>query len=107
MSELASVSSPSNEGEETSFDALDGTEDEETQSEVVSEMQSDQDAFQERVDRLVGMIGDDPSIRDRMIAETYVTIAEFSETLREMQAAMGSMGPAGFMRAMMSGGGGG
>lgn len=98
MTDLLPVASPE-QGEATASETPDDFEAEETQS--------DTDAFQERVNRLVGMIAHDPAIRDRMIAETYVTIAEFSESLREMQASMGSMGPAAFMRSMFTGGMGG
>jgi len=54
--------------------------------------------FDKRVNNLMAMIAEDPSVRDRVLCELYVTIAEFSDEFRAMQAQINSVGPAGFMK---------
>lgn len=56
------------------------------------------DAFEERISRLLEMVEENPAIRDRMLCEMYVTISEFSESFRMIQAQMQAMGP----KAMLS-----
>lgn len=64
------------------------------------------DVFEARVSRLVEMIGEDPAVRDRMLAEVYVTISEFSESFRMFQTQMTALGPKAFL-SMLTGRGNG
>lgn len=61
--------------------------------------------FEGRVTRLLEMIAEDPAVRDRVLVELYVTVAEFSDSFRAMQTQMESMGPTGFMRMIFGRGG--
>lgn len=41
-----------------------------------------QDEFTRRVEKLMEMMADDPTVRDRIIAETYVNIAQIETAVR-------------------------
>lgn len=73
--------------------------------EVSGEVQT-VDEFQVRVSRLCEMMQGDPEVRDRMLAEVYVTISEFSESFRMFQTQMAAMGPKAFL-SMLTGRGNG
>ena len=64
------------------------------------------DEFESRVSRLCEMMQEDPAVRDRMLAEVYVTISEFSESFRAFQSQMTAMGPKAFL-SMLTGRGNG
>lgn len=59
--------------------------------------------FEARVRTLMGMIADDPSIRDRILCELYVTVSEFGDSFRQFESQMNTLGPAGLLKAMMGG----
>ena len=59
-----------------------------------------EDEFQARVDRILEMIAEDPAVKDRVLVEVYVTIAEFSAQFQEMQAGIAQMGPRAFFKTM-------
>jgi hypothetical protein len=63
-------------------------------------VEEENDEFQERVNRLLELLAEDPSVRDRMIAEIYVTVAEFQAGFREMQENVSKMGPRAFFKSM-------
>lgn len=75
-------------------------------TEEVSGEDSTVDEFEARVSRLCEMIAEDPAVRDRMIAEMYVTISEFSESFRMFQTQMTALGPKAFL-SMLTGRGNG
>lgn len=54
--------------------------------------------FAERVARLCVMMQDDPTVRDRIIAEIYVNIASAEMGIRGVVEAVQSQGVAGLMR---------
>lgn len=64
----------------------------------------EENPFQERVDRLMSMMSEDDSIRDRLLCEVYINISEFVEKLNEIDDQMRKIGPAGMMRIIMKGG---
>jgi hypothetical protein len=49
------------------------------------------------------MIQDDPAIRDRVLVELYVTIAEFKLQLDLMQQEFATLGPKGIFKMMRGG----
>lgn len=61
------------------------------------------DEFEERVSRLLEMIQADPAVRDRVLVELYVTIAEFKLQLDVMQAEFAALGPKGIFKMMRGG----
>lgn len=63
------------------------------------------DVFEQRVTRIQEMMAEDPAIRDRVLSEMYVTLAEFSEKFREMEMHMAKLGPGALLK-MMTGRGG-
>lgn len=56
--------------------------------------------YQERVERLMGMMEADSTVRDRMLAEIYIGFTEMDRAMRTM--AMHG-GPLKMLRAMMGG----
>ena len=60
----------------------------------------DPNEFDTRVNRLLGMIAEDPSLRDRMLTEMYVTLSEFQAQFAEMQDNMEKIGPRALFKSM-------
>ena len=60
----------------------------------------DNKEFEERVSRLLELVAEDSGVRDRMLAEMYVTIAEFQASFREMQDNVQKMGPRAMFKSM-------
>lgn len=58
----------------------------------------DREEFNRRVERLCEMMENDPKVRDRIIAETYVNIASAEMGIRGMFEAFQEQGMAGLMR---------
>ena len=67
-------------------------------------VQEEEDEFQARVNRLLEMVDEDPRVRDRMLAEVYVTVAEFQAQFRAMQEDVQRMGPRAVLKSMFGGG---
>lgn len=63
----------------------------------------EEDEFKERVDRILEMIQADPAVRDRVLVELYVTIAEFKLQVDQMQAEFAALGPKGIFKMMRGG----
>lgn len=61
------------------------------------------DDFETRVEKLLGMIRDDPVNRDRMIVEMYLALSDLERGMRTM---MQHGGPMGILKAMMGKNGG-
>lgn len=61
------------------------------------------DEFKERVDRILELIADDPKVRDRVLVELYVTVAEFKLQLDVMQAEFENLGPKAIFKMMRGG----
>lgn len=59
-------------------------------------------SFEETVDKLLAMIADDPSVRDRMIVETYVNLAQIEMGVRGAMTMIQTEGMAGMMRGVFS-----
>jgi len=95
--ETEEVSSPDDPLEETSEG---GTIEEGTSVSLQTE-----EEFNERVERLVGMMKDDPDVMLRVIAETYVNFAQAEMGIRGMFEAMQSQGIAGLMKGALRRGG--
>lgn len=70
---------------------------------VAPESEETTDDFKERVDRILEMIQADPAVRDRVLVELYVTIAEFKLQLDVMQAEFAALGPKGIFKMMRGG----
>lgn len=96
-----------NDEEITPGEAADESNDGEPPEEVTGEIVAPEGdpEYDQRVARLLGMIEQDPTVRDRMICEMYVTLAEFSEQIRGAQAMMSEVGPRAFISAMFGRGG--
>lgn len=69
----------------------------------VAPAEEETNEFEERVARLLKMIQDDPAIRDRVLVELYVTIAEFKLQLDLMQQEFATLGPKGIFKMMRGG----
>jgi hypothetical protein len=54
--------------------------------------------FEIRVDRLMGMIQEDSSVRDRMLCEMYIAFTDFERFTRTMAQ---NGGPMAMLKAMM------
>lgn len=54
--------------------------------------------FDERVNRLLTMMRDDPGVRDRMLCEIYIG---FTDMERGMRTMMQNGGPVAMLKAMM------
>lgn len=65
----------------------------------------DKEEFDQRVERLMAMMEDDPKVRDRLLAETYVNIASAEMGIRQMAEAVQKQGIAGLMKGAFSRGG--
>jgi hypothetical protein len=65
----------------------------------------DENEFNNRVERLMGMMENDSKVRDRLIAETYVNIASAEMGIRGMFEMMQSQGVAGLMKGAFRRGG--
>jgi len=61
--------------------------------------------FERRVNKLVEMMQEDPSVRDRIIAETYVNIASAEIGIRGVFEAIQQGGMAGLMKGAFRRGG--
>lgn len=59
--------------------------------------------FKAQVDFLMGKIGEDPDIRDRLICETYVNIANMETAIRSTFAMFQNEGGMGGMLKMLMG----
>jgi uncharacterized coiled-coil protein SlyX len=70
---------------------------------VVAPEEVEANEFEERVSRLLAMIEADPSVRDRVLVELYVTIAEFKLQIDQMQAEFAALGPKGIFKMMRGG----
>ena len=70
-----------------------------------SEPPQDANEFNQRVERLMAMMEDDPKVRDRLLAETYVNIASAEMGIRQMAEAVQKQGIAGLMKGAFSRGG--
>lgn len=64
------------------------------------------DEFERRVTRLMEMMKDDPDVRDRILAETYVNIASAEQGIRGVFEMVQQQGMAGFARGMFRRGNG-
>lgn len=60
----------------------------------------DENEFEVRVSHILKMIEDDPPVRDRVLVELYVTVAEFKAQLDEMQAEFENLGPKAIFNMM-------
>lgn len=78
---------------------LEPVEVEEVQPEAVEVVEL---SFEERVERLVQMQLEDPTVTARMLAEMYIFVNEFERAQRTM---MESGGPMAILKMMMKGGG--
>lgn len=58
----------------------------------------DKEEFENRVTRLMAMMKEDSTVRDRILAETYVNIASAEMGIRGVMEAMQSGGIAGMMK---------
>lgn len=56
--------------------------------------------FEERVSKLMGMIAEDDSVRDRMLCEIYIAFTDFERMTRTMAA---NGGPIAMLKAVMGG----
>jgi hypothetical protein len=65
----------------------------------------DREEFERRVNRLVEMMQEDPAIRDRILAETYVNIASAEIGIRGVFEAIQQGGMAGLMKGAFRRGG--
>lgn len=70
---------------------------------VPSETEDQTDEFQERVNRILEMIAEDPAVANRVLVELYVTVAEFKLQLDVMQAEFAALGPKGIFKMMRGG----
>lgn len=59
-----------------------------------------EEEYTARVLRIMALIEADPTMRDRVLCEIYVTLAEFSEQFRTMEAQMKNMGPGGILKML-------
>lgn len=64
----------------------------------VSEVIDPEPSFEERVEKLMGRIAEDDSVRDRMLCEIYVAFTDFERMTRTMAA---NGGPIAMLKAMM------
>ncbi len=65
------------------------------------ETSPDQTEFDNRVAAILSMIQDDPALRDRILVELYVTIAEFKSEFSAMQEHISKAGPGGLIKMLM------
>lgn len=77
---------------------------EETPSEETVSLHTTEE-FQARVTRLMEMMESDPKVRDRLLAEIYVNIAQAEMGIRGMFEAMQSQGALGLMKGAFRRGG--
>ncbi len=64
------------------------------------EVEENENEFETRVSRILSMIEDDPKVRDRVLVELYVTVAEFKAQLDLMQAEFENLGPKAIFQMM-------
>lgn len=62
---------------------------------------NDIEQFNARVDRLLEMIAEDPTVRDRMLAELYINFANVELMFRQITQTLQEVGPAGLFKSMM------
>lgn len=62
--------------------------------------ENEENTFEERVSRILKMIEEDPSVRDRVLVELYVTIAEAKAQFDQMQAEFENLGPKAIFQMM-------
>lgn len=65
----------------------------------------DVEEFNRRVETLMGLMEDDPKVRDRLIAETYVNFASAEMGIRGMFEMFQKQGMAGLMKGAFRRGG--
>lgn len=63
----------------------------------------DENEFETRVSRLLEMIETDPKIRDRVLVELYVTVAEFKAEFDAMADQFQDLGPKAIFKMMRGG----
>lgn len=71
------------------------------ENEIVVHDVDDNAAYNERVAKLMAMIETDPTIRDRMLCEIYIALADFDKMARTMAL---NGGPIKMLKLMMRGG---
>lgn len=79
-----------------------GTEEEFSEVPSPNASPINEEEFNRRVSVLCEMMKADPTVRDRLIAETYVNIASAEQGIRGMVEAIQSQGIAGMMRGAFS-----
>jgi hypothetical protein len=96
-SESVSTESPPEEFEPLNEDEL---EELEVDDVLTTPAPENRDEFERRVSRLMEMMENDPKVRDRILAETYVNIASAEQGIRGVFEMVQSQGMAGFARGM-------
>jgi hypothetical protein len=67
-----------------------------------TEVDEGKEEFERRVNKLCDMMAADPSVRDRIIAETYVNFANAEMMIRSFTEKLRTEGMPGMFKSMMS-----